>query len=123
MKSTQAQIQERLPVWESLSEFFLDSELQAEDYGRIAKELATTNFSEYEIEEILICEVCPACRSNLLAPAGEWVAFDPEWLKKEIAPRIGKRMKLKFLFKLRHSWMYSRHWNKVRKLIAEARLK
>ncbi len=121
MKASEAQIKERLPVWESLSEFFLDTKLDAQDYERIAKRLAATQFTEAEIEEILIGEVCPVCRINFTGIAGEWIGFDSEWLKRSITPRIGRTARLKWLFKLRHGWMYGRHWNKVRKLIVETR--
>lgn len=121
MKVSEAQIKERLPVWESLFEFFLDTKLDTQDYERIAKRLAATQFTETEIEEILIGEVCPVCRTNLTGIAGEWIGFDSEWLKRSIAPRIRRTARLKWLFKLRHGWMYGRHWNKVRKLIAEVR--
>jgi hypothetical protein len=121
MKATEAQIEERLPVWEARSDFFLDNELQSGDYERIARALAATRFTEDEIEEILICEVCPVCRSNTLSPAGEWLGFNSDWLKEKIAPRCGERLKWKFLFKLSHGWMYVSQWKKVRKLIMEAR--
>lgn len=121
MKVSEAQIKVRLPVWESLSEFFLDTKLDTQDYERIAKRLAATQFTETEIEEILIGEVCPVCRTNLTGIAGEWIGFDSEWLKRSIAPKIRRTARLKWLLKLRHGWMYGRHWNKVRKLIAEAR--
>ena len=123
MNATEAQIEERFPVWDALSDFFLDTSLQADDYKRIAKTLAATRFTESEIEEILVCEVCPVCRWNLASIAGEWAGFNPEWLKTKITPRIGKTVKFKALFRLRHQWMYKRHWGKVRKLVAEIRMK
>ena len=123
MNANEAQIEERFPVWHALSEFFLDTELQPEDYKRIAKTLAATRFTENEMEDILICEVCPVCRSNFAWIAGEWAGFDSGWLKTKIAPRIGKTIRLKSLFKLRHRWMYGKHWMKVRKSIAETRAK
>ncbi|MCO5052788.1 MAG: hypothetical protein M9920_10835 [Verrucomicrobiae bacterium] len=51
MKVSEAQIKERLAVWESLSEFFLDTKLDTQDYERIAKRLAATQFTETEIPE------------------------------------------------------------------------
>ena len=123
MKATDAQLQERLPAWDALSEFFLDTELQPDDYVRIAKRLAMTPYSESEIEEILVCEVCPVCRWNMISVAGEWAGFDREWLKEQIGPRYGANLKFKSLFKLRHRWMYSRHWNKIRAMIIDIRSK
>jgi hypothetical protein len=114
VKATEAQIEECLPVWEVLSEFFLDSELQPDDLERIARVLAATAYSEGEIERILIGEVYPVCKWNLLTVAGEWAGFDPGWLKEKIAPYYGKRPRLIFLLLRIHHWMYARHWTKVK---------
>jgi hypothetical protein len=98
MKPTEAQIAERLPVWEALSEFFLDTRLRPRDCIRISQKLAATRFSESEIEEILICEVCPVCRRNALSIADEWLGFSDEWLKENIAPGLGKNLRWNFGF-------------------------
>src|ERR1700753_3988932 len=110
MKSTEAKIAERLPIWEALSDFFLDTELQPSDYERIAGVLASSKYSEAQIEEILIGEVCPACKWNAFAPAGEWEGFGSAWLKENLEPRFGKRPRFKAWFTLRHRWMYAEHW-------------
>ena len=121
MKPTEKQIEDRLPIWEALSEFFLDTELQMDDHERIAQILAATAYTEEEIEGILIGEVYPVCRWNILSVAGEWAGFHPDWLKEKISPRFGKRPRFRSLFILRHVWMYARHWNKVKARIAEIR--
>ncbi len=121
MNATEAQIEERFPVWDALSEFFLDTALQPADYEHIAKVLAASSYTEDEIEHILTDEVCPACRVNMLSPAGEWIGFDPDWLKKEAGKRFGKRPKFRSLIMLRDHWMFASHWNEVRKLIAAYR--
>jgi hypothetical protein len=123
MKATEAQIEERLPVWEVLSELFLDTELQPDDHERIAKMLAASAYTEDEIEEILVGEVCPVCRFNMLSPAGEWLGFNPDWLKEKMGRRFGKRPRFRSFFVLRHSWMYARHWNKIKPRILEIRTK
>jgi hypothetical protein len=121
MKATDAQITERIPVWKVLSEFFLDTELQPSDYEHIAKVLAGSRFSEEEIEEILVGEVCPVCRGNALSSAGEWVGFDTDWLKDNCAKHIGRRPLSKKLSSLLNGWMYSNHWNQVRIRLSELR--
>ena len=114
MNEAEAQIEKRMPVWEALSELFLDNELQPADHERIAQALAATDFSAEEIEVILIAEVCPVCRWNLVSVAGEWAGFDRDWLREKICPRLGKRPKFWRLFVYRHRWMYGRHWNKIK---------
>jgi hypothetical protein len=42
-----------MPVWEALSEFFLDSQLVEKDYERIAAILADSPYSIQEIEAVL----------------------------------------------------------------------
>jgi hypothetical protein len=122
MNVTEAQVEERFPVWEALSEFFLDTELQADDYERIIKVLAASPYTENEIEDILISELGPVCGASFFFLAGEWLGFDSRWLKKKIVPRIGKTMRPRWLYKLRYFWAYH-GWNKVRKLAAIARTK
>jgi len=122
MKATEAQIEERMPAWEALSDFFLDNVLEPDDYERIAQTLAATTYTEKEIEDILIGEICPVC-SNLFLIAGEWAGFDRDWLKEKISPRIGKRPKFKSLFILRHPWVYARQWNKVKTRMSVIRAK
>jgi hypothetical protein len=116
---TEAQIQERMPVWDALSEFFLDTELQPDDHERIAKILAASRYSEKDLDGILAYEVYPACKWNMLCVAGEWAGFHPDWIKEKIAPRYDRRPILKLGFLQR--WMFARHWTKVRARIAELR--
>jgi hypothetical protein len=111
-------IHERMPVWEALSEFFLDTELQTDDYKRIAGVLARSTYSESELLEILKYEVYPPCHLNLLCPAGEWMAFGEEWLMEMVAPRCGRRPR--FHWPARR-WMFQSHWCVVREMIREMR--
>ena len=103
MKPTEDQIAERLPIWKTLSEFFLDTELQPEDLERIAKTLAETIYSEDKLEQILDFEVCRGCRINMFA--GEWITFDEHWLIERIEPFYEKQAWFKRLFVWRHRWM------------------
>ena len=123
MKATEAQIDQRMPVWIALSDFFLDNILQPDDRERIAQSLAATTFTVKEIEDILIGEVCPVCESNMLSIAGEWLAFNHEWLKEKVSPRIGIRPKFRVLFILCHPWMYAWHWRKIKTRVCEIRAK
>lgn len=119
MTPSRAQIEERLPVWDALSEFFLDTELQPDDHERISKVLAESKYTENELEHILAYEVYPVCKWNKLSVAGEWGGFHPDWIQEKMIPRYNKRPLLRF--GLRHRWMYSHHWKKVRPRISELR--
>lgn len=116
---TEAQIAERMPVWEALSEFFLDTELQPEDLTWIAKILAGSRYSTHELEEILFYEVYPVCKWNMLSVAGEWAFFPLDWIKEKMSARYDRRPRLRLGFHQR--WMYMNHWTKVRAQIEELR--
>ncbi len=87
MSWTEAEIKERFPVWNVLSEFWLDGYLVESDYERIAEKLKASPYKKEVLFKICIYEVAPAVSSNLLSIAGEWGAFDPEWLKEQIVKK------------------------------------
>jgi hypothetical protein len=87
MKSPADDLENRRPVWDALSDLFLDTELQASDHERIARVLAASPYSLDEIERILFYEVYPVCIPNLWCIAGEWAGFDPTWLEEQIMKR------------------------------------
>ena len=120
MAWTEAEINERLPVWDVLSEFWLDGWLDDKDCERIATQLNNSSYSKEQIWKICIYEVASAVSGNLLSITGVWGAFDPEWLHQAIIkksnnpsaylnPNIWKRLR---------GLSYDRHikisgWNKI----------
>lgn len=106
-----SELDERLPVWQALSEFFLDTELQQQDYEHIAQVLSQSGYSVQELEDILYYEVYPACKWNLLNVAGEWAGFDADWIMTEIAPKKDKRSRLRIA--PIHRWMFRHDWKQV----------
>jgi len=110
---------ERFPVWDALSEFFLDTELDKNDYDRISKVLAKTKYTISDLQEILYYEVYPACKWNMFSFVGEWAGFSPDWIMKNIAPNIDKRPKLRIA--PLHKWMFRDHWHQVFPLIEKHR--
>jgi hypothetical protein len=54
--------------------------------------LAASPYSVEELQEILLDEVYPVCRSNLFSVAGEWAGFDLEWLESSILRRVRSRL-------------------------------
>ncbi|MFK7850607.1 MAG: hypothetical protein AB8D78_06475 [Akkermansiaceae bacterium] len=101
----------RLPVWEALSDFFLDTELEERDYLRISEVLVASPYSVDEIEDILRCEVYPVLIWNLRTVAGEWSGFDSGWLREQIEPRMNERPK--FRWPLLQWNMVRNHWDRV----------
>lgn len=75
---------QRRPVWIALADLYLDTELQDDDFRRIAAVCAASSFSWSEILLINYNEVAPALWFNLQEIAGEWAGWDEEWLVTRI---------------------------------------
>ena len=84
MVDPETDLPNRTPVWQALSELFLDTWFDSADRDRIAAVLAASPYTMQELDEILLWEVYPVCWSNMYAIAGEWEDFDPEWLQARI---------------------------------------
>jgi hypothetical protein len=92
MKSTAEDLVNRRPVWEALSDLFLDTEVSLDRQWRIDV-LAASPYSIEELEYILIDEVYPICKYNLLSVAGEWAGFDLAWLEDQIRRRLNSSLR------------------------------
>jgi hypothetical protein len=77
----------RRPVWEALSELFLDTEVSPDVRAALASTLAQSPYSVAELRGILFDEVYPVCIANLLSVAGVWTRFDPDWLQERVLAR------------------------------------
>jgi hypothetical protein len=85
---TDQDIETRLPVWTALSELFLDTELQDDDYARIAAVLGRSGLPHERLQAILNYEVAPVFAFNLVDLAGEWTPWsEEEVLEIMSAPR------------------------------------
>lgn len=114
-----AVIDDRLPVWEALSDFFLDTELGEKDHQRISEVLASSPYSIQDIEDILRFEVYPVLIWNLRSVAGEWAGFDRGWLQEQIQPRLNRRPK--FRMPILQWGMIRDHWNRVSAIVRDKR--
>jgi hypothetical protein len=111
----------RQPVWEALSELFLDTDTSVSRQWR-ADQLAGSPYSLEQLEFILVDEVYPVCKYNLLSVAGEWAGFNQEWLQSKILRRLGSR--LRFLHGLnlgRLTVPASEEWQATKVAIVAAR--
>lgn len=78
----------RQAVWLALSELYLDTETDEDDYRRIAAELAASGYDLPTLESILLREVHPVAVYNMMSPVGEWSGFDPDTLYARIRARL-----------------------------------
>ncbi len=81
-----ADLAARRPVWEALSGLYLDTDVSLSLKRRVDI-LAASPYSVDELQAILVDEVNPVCRLNMLVVAGEWAGFDVEWLESRILAR------------------------------------
>jgi hypothetical protein len=80
---------ERELIWEVMSEFFVDTEV---DYDWEVQRLKS--FPRGTLREIFFCEVAPVCGPNFLTPVPPvWQGFDPDELKRDIYDLLARRQK------------------------------
>lgn len=117
---TEPDIERRLPVWHALSDLFLDTELQQDDYNRIATVLRTSGIERAELQSILNEEVAPAFVFNLLDVAGEWCSWSAEQVRDIIVGSLRSRSGPKPLPWLKRR-LFRRHlakeWSKIQPLL------
>jgi hypothetical protein len=87
-------LENRRPVWDALSSLFLDTDTSLSREWR-AQLLSASPYPLEQLHYILVDEVYPICRWNLLSIAGEWAGFDLVWLEGKILRRL--RSPLRFL--------------------------
>ena len=110
----------RPPVWNALSELFLDTELDRQDLEYLARVLADSPYDVRRLEEILFAEVYPVCIWNLRSPAGEWGTFDSAWLERSIRERMSRWLRLPPRLQTGR-WMVAEEWAELKGLVREIR--
>ncbi|PDT36437.1 hypothetical protein CO671_12480 [Rhizobium sp. M10] len=114
-------VQRRLPVWHALSDVFLDTELQARDYHRIARTLDISGYSLAELRSILEDEVAPAFASNLWSVTGEWAGWSENDVQTIMLKSLSRRRLpllswLKWLMRRRH---IEQEWEKIEQFLKQ----
>ncbi|WP_157212785.1 DUF7079 family protein [Herbaspirillum sp. CF444] len=82
----------RVPVWSSMTAFFLDTDLRREDILYIAKVCAASPYSAKELERIMFSEVWPAFLPNLFATAGEWSGWSEDFVRERVMKKYKRRI-------------------------------
>ena len=114
---SQSEIDRRLPVWHALSELFLDTELQRQDYEAIAERLRASGYSTQQLHRILQDEVAPAFAPNLASVAGEWAGWSETTVRDLVLRSLQKRHALIWrILPMRRT--YRRHVDAERKKLA-----
>jgi len=87
MKPTTEDLPQRRIAWEALSDLYLDTDTSLSRDWRVER-LMDTAYTIEDLEAILVDEVHPVCRWNMMRVAGEWAGFDPEWLESRILREV-----------------------------------
>ena len=114
----QKTIEHRKPIWNVISEFYLDTELQESDYDRISKTLVESNLDIEHLKAIDLYEVFPVLKANLLSVAGVWDGFDEVWLHAACEKAYSKRNNGFFRWKtsILSRFLYhasKHHWDEI----------
>ncbi|WP_458627079.1 DUF7079 family protein [Winogradskyella sp. PC D3.3] len=112
------ELEKRIPIWHSISEFYLDTELQDYNYKSIANTFLNSNLHISELKEIDLYEVFPVLKGNLISVAGQWNGFDEKWLNESCTKAYLKRKNRVFRWKtkLYNLFLYSMrkdHWTEI----------
>jgi hypothetical protein len=112
------ELERRRPVWEAMSEFFLDTELDSADHNRIAQILIESGYSMDQLERILWRELCPVLGANLLPVAGEWKGFNMQSVEQQILQRPSGRLR-SWWSRVSGGRMANHSWQPVRAILAK----
>lgn len=118
---TPPEFERRLPVWEALSDLFLDTELQPGDYRHIAEVLLSSEYGTAELKMIFQEEVAPAFGSNMFSLAGEWAGWDTEIVRELMTKQIYGRAKpqvVRWLMRKLLSGHITEEWRKLELLLS-----
>jgi hypothetical protein len=110
---SEAEITRRAPVWHVLSDFFLDTKLDAAAHRHIARVIAEAGYSAAEAEAILRDEVLPVFLPNLLSVAGEWAGWPKEEVRRLVLRRV-RRRRAPRLFAWLGRWIRGRRMARIR---------
>jgi hypothetical protein len=117
MRPPEDDLAARVPVWDSLQMFFMDTD-PALCLKQIAGACARSPYDVAELEEILFNEVLPACRFNMFSyPAPEWSGFETRWLTQRILKKHRHGRPRPFILR----WYTTRWWKRLRPMITDLR--
>jgi hypothetical protein len=111
-------LKRRRPVWEAMSEFFLDTQLESADHTRIAEILMASGYSLDELDYILWREVSPVLWSNLASMAGIWDGFDMKDVEEQILRRPAGKLR-SWWCQISGGRLANEPWEAVRSILAQ----
>jgi hypothetical protein len=118
------QIQARLPLWEALSDLWLDTQLSDAFMEGIARVMDESSLTIEELWRVYSYEVAPVVYMNVYSFAGQWLGFSSDWLRTEIVRNLRdrpRRTRFWTLFPITRCLMLSQTNDAWKKLVAIVR--
>jgi len=109
---THDELARRKPLWETLSDLFLDTETRW-DLGRFAKACAVSGYDDEALERVFWGEVFPEALHNLLTVAGDWVSVS---MNEQELIRRANHPSIPWLSRRAHGWMVEKEWLATRQV-------
>ena len=111
---TREELLRRRPVWEAMSDLFLDTETRW-SVPQVARRCAESGYDDEALERIFWAEVFPEAIDNLLQVAGEWgmlALAEPALIKR------ANHGSIPWLTRRAHGWMVQDSWLAARQVTA-----
>jgi hypothetical protein len=103
---THDELARRQPVWEAMSDLFLDTETRW-SVPHVARRCAQSGYDDEVLEHVFWGEVFPEAIPNLLQVAGEWAMLK---LDEAALVRRANRPGIPWLTRRAHGWMVEQSW-------------
>lgn len=110
---TPAELAQRRPLWDAMSDLFLDTEVRF-FIPSVVRVCATSHYTVEQLERIFWVEVFPLGIGNLLQVAGEWGMLK---LDEAALVRRAEAGRSPTVSKLVSGWMVAHEWDGVRTLV------
>jgi hypothetical protein len=107
LERVSVEIEKRRPIWQALSDLWLDTEPDNSTYDRIVRVMIASGYPLDNLAGIYAYEVAPAVYKNLynIFPGGVWGAFDARWLEEAILANISRQTRSKLYRCWVRSWL------------------
>ncbi|HEY1087796.1 MAG TPA: hypothetical protein VGE37_08880 [Archangium sp.] len=103
---THDELARRKPVWDAMSDLFLDTETRW-SVPYVARRCAESTYDDEVLEHVFWGEVFPLAIGNLLDIAGEWAALQ---LDEEALIKRANHPSIPWLTRRAHGWMVEQSW-------------
>ena len=117
-------IQARLPLWEALSDLWLDTQHSDAYMEGIARVMDESGLTIEELWRVYSYEVAPVVYMNVYSVAGVWTGFNSDWLRTEIVRNLRdrpRRTRFWTLFPITRCLMLGQTDEEWKKLVAIVR--